>query len=470
MAADPMSVSKAVTAAKGSVSELGTMLVMGEVTGFRGPNARSGHCYFQVKDEVSAMDTIVWRGVYEASGVKLRDGMQIVITGSFDVYVATGRLSFVARRITVAGEGLLRQQVAELARKLEREGLMDPARKRSIPRFCERIAVVTSLSGSAIDDVKRTLARRNPLVNVQIAGCKVQGSEAPASIIRALNSAAAVHPDAILLVRGGGSFEDLMTFNDETLARAVAACPVPVICGIGHEPDTSICDMVADRRCSTPTAAAESVAPALDEIVEQIDSRRKRLFTSLWSHLEREGIALGSLGDRLLRAERVSVKRYMQIVETLAQHRCLTSPTVLLEERSRAIELTAERIHSAIPKVLVGTQKSVNTLSERLTTVGPHIVSDHRRQVETLCLELKHGIKSLLPPRLSSLSNLAASLDALSPLRVLARGYAIVRDDEGHVVSSAALLSVGSSIHVRLAKGAIVAEVTDRESVESEEC
>ena len=173
-------------------------------------------------------------------------------------------MGFQISRFEPVGEGLLRQQVAALAEKLRREGLMDDARKRPIPAFCTRVAVVTSLSGAVIDDVKRTLRRRNPLVELICVGSKVQGEGAEAELIDALGRAARIAPavDCILLVRGGGSFEDLMTFNDEALARAVAVSPVPVVTGIGHEPDTSICDMVSDRRCSTPTAAAESVAPA----------------------------------------------------------------------------------------------------------------------------------------------------------------------------------------------------------------
>lgn len=257
----PLSVSSAVGLAKNTVKGLPPLSVVGEVSGFRGPNARSGHCYFSVKDEGSAMDVIVWRGIYEAAGFELRDGLEVTLNGSFDVYERSGRLSFVARKLSMAGEGLLRQKVAELARRLEAEGLMDPARKRRVPAFCERVCVVTSLSGAVIDDVKRTLARRNPLVVIDVVGCAVQGDHAPRTIVDALGRAAADAPDAVLLVRGGGSFEDLMAFNDESVARAVAACPVPVVTGIGHEPDNSIADMVADRRCSTPTAAAESVAP-----------------------------------------------------------------------------------------------------------------------------------------------------------------------------------------------------------------
>ncbi len=346
----PLTVSQAVNVAKGAVTSIPTMVVLGEVTGFRGPNARSGHCYFQVKDDSFAMDAIVWRNTYARSGIRLRDGMQVLLTGKFDVYAATGRLSFIAKSITASGEGLLRQQVAQLARKLEREGLMDPARKRPVPRFCMRVCVVTSLSGSVIDDVKRTLRRRNPLVQLDCVGAQVQGPGAPQTIIRALRVAAASQPEAILLVRGGGSFEDLMTFNDEGLARAVAACPVPVVTGIGHEPDTSICDMVADKRCSTPTAAAESVAPALDEVYETILRRRERLGAAMSAIVERDqqqvqllGNAAGrSMGARLSR-ERVSVEA---LARRTPQPWWRTAPTSCSKASSACMTQCREASHA----------------------------------------------------------------------------------------------------------------------------
>jgi len=175
-------------------------------------------------------------------------------------------LQFVVRQLEPAGEGRLRMQVAELARRLEAEGLMSPERKRRIPSHPSRIAVVTSPRGKAVHDVLRTLRRRYPLAEVLVAGVAVEGDGAPSEIVEGLRVAAAAQPDVVLLVRGGGSYEDLMPFNAESVARAVVASPVPVVTGIGHEPDTSIADMVADLRASTPTAAAESVAPSVEEL------------------------------------------------------------------------------------------------------------------------------------------------------------------------------------------------------------
>ena len=436
---DMLSVSDAISLAKARVGGMPTLVVSGEVSGFRGPNARSGHCYFQVKDDESAMDVIVWRNVYNSLGVGLRDGLTVVMHGKFDVYKGTGRLSFIARKLELAGEGALRQKVAALARKLEAEGLMAPERKRRIPRFCERVAVVTSTSGSVLDDVKRTLARRNPLVRIDVVGCAVQGPYAVDSILRALAVAASAGPEAILLVRGGGSFEDLMTFNDERLARAVAASPVPVITGIGHEPDTSICDMVSDRRASTPTAAAESVAPAINEIVDAIEGRRQRMGAALLAMMNAERSRLDMASGRATQALTGHIARKRVMVDAISSRRCLEDPFAFIEDRSVSLMQTEQRLHDAIPRMLAHQDRTVQVLAQRLGG----------------------GAKRIVEPHAASVQSFAASLDALSPLRVLARGYAIVRDEQGGVVADATALSVGQRVDVLLGKGSIAASVTD---------
>ena len=434
---EPVSVSDAIGLAKATVEHMPVLLVNGEVSGFRGP-ARTGHCYFQLKDDSAAMDAIVWRGVYQASGVELRDGLQVLVAGHFQIYAPTGRLSFVATSLQVSGEGLLRQQVAALARKLEAEGLMDPSRKRRIPAFCTRVAVVTSPTGSVIDDVKRTLARRNPLVELLVSGCAVQGEGAPAQIVAALSRAAEARPDAILLVRGGGSFEDLMTFNDERLARAVAACPVPVITGIGHEPDTCICDMVADRRCSTPTAAAESVAPAFDEIARSFHDRERRLATAMDRMLTGERQVVDGFGRRALQAMRSQMSQRQALVLSLAAHRCLQDPLAPLHDRQAQLALTAERLHEAAPRATRRLTQSTERLAERLVDAGPRLLRAHE----------------------ATIGHRAVQLEALSPLKVLARGYAIATDEAGHVVKSAHALSLGDQIALRLGEGGVAATVT----------
>lgn len=437
-AAQAVSVSDAVALAKGAVSSWPTLVVNGEVSGFRGPNARSGHCYFEVKDDGASMSVIVWRGTAAKMGFQLRDGLAVQLTGKFDVYKASGKLSFVASKVEAAGEGLLRQQVAALARALEREGLMDASRKRHVPAFCSRVCVVTSLSGSVIEDVKRTLARRNPLVEIDVVGCSVQGADAPATIVRALAVAAASRPDAILLVRGGGSFEDLMCFNDEGLARAIAACPVPVVTGIGHEPDTTIADMVADRRASTPTAAAESVAPAIDEVERQMLQRQVRLGRAM-------SAALGLRRQRLVSSARLmagsvdaDLSRRRVALDALGARRALSDPYASLRDREVDLMQTEQRLHDAIPRSLALSGERCRQLATRLDSVAG----------------------SMLRPAEGTLARLAAALDALSPLSVLARGYAIARDARGSVLKDASTLAPGDEVSVLLGDGSFDATVT----------
>lgn len=435
----PLSVTDAVALAKGAVSAWPTLVVNGEVSGFRGPNARSGHCYFEVKDDGASMSVIVWRGTAAKMGFALRDGLSVQLTGKFDVYKASGKLSFVASRVEAAGEGLLRQQVAELARALEREGLMDPGRKRHVPAFCSRVCVVTSLSGSVIEDVKRTLARRNPLVELDVVGCSVQGADAPATIVRALATAAETRPDAILLVRGGGSFEDLMCFNDEGLARAIAACPVPVVTGIGHEPDTTIADMVADRRASTPTAAAESVAPAIDEVERQMLQRQVRLGRAMSSALEFRRQRLDAAARLMAGSVDADLARRRVALDALGARRCLTDPLASVRDRAADLNQTEQRLHDAIPRALARSMDRCDQMAARLDGVGARI----------------------LRPSEATLARLAASLDALSPLSVLSRGYAIARDAAaGHVVKDARELACGDAVRVLVGAGSFDATVT----------
>ncbi|MBQ6395654.1 MAG: exodeoxyribonuclease VII large subunit [Atopobiaceae bacterium] len=436
---DPISVSDAVALAKAAVGAVPHIAVIGEVTGFRGPNARSGHCYFQIKDDSSTMDCIVWRSVHAASGVELRDGLEVLMTGRFDVYEATARMSFVATRLEATGEGALRQKVAALANRLKNEGLMDESRKKPVPRFCTRVAIVTSLSGDVIDDAKRTLARRNPLVELLVFGCSVQGAGAEATIIRALKRAEEYRPDCILLIRGGGTYEQLMTFNDEALVRTIASLSVPVVTGIGHEPDTTIADMVADRRQSTPTAAAESVAPAIDEIATQINERGARLIRTMSSTLSAARVGTEALSKSLERSIRSRLGHERIALESLSKHRCLIDPLFMIEDRRFQLEMGEERFANAVPRSLTAFSRLVSRFEGSLERVGGRFLDGYERDTERL----------------------GRTLEALSPLAVLSRGYALVRDEEGHVVTRDDQVEVGSRVDILLGQGSLGARVED---------
>lgn len=366
--------------------------------------------YFTVADERACMPCLMWRDDYADSGVELACGMLVEIWGAFSVYPAKGRMQFVVRRLQPAGEGALRMQVAAIARRLESEGLMRVERKRPLPQFPVRIAVVTSPRGKAVHDVLRTLARRYPLAEVIIAGVPVEGASAAQEIARGLSVAAKAAPDLILLVRGGGSYEDLMPFNDETLAREIAACTVPVVTGIGHEPDMSIADMVADVSASTPTAAAETATPAADELAQRVDKMR-RLLASALRHRVRDD------------SHRVAL---------LARRPVLCDTRALLGPAAQAIDLAAMSLQRALPLRLQRDGERVGYLTERLVSAGPRI---HERAAERVRLE-------------------AARLGDLSPLAILGRGYAVCFARDGRtVVKSVTDVSPGDRVRVRVAQG-----------------
>ena len=249
-AAPALSVSAAMGLAKNALEEVVVRLV-GEVSEV---NDKPGYkaVYFTVKDEKASLPCMMWMNRYQASGVALSVGALVELTGRFSLYAAKGRMNFDVFSVSLAGEGQLRLQVANLARELEAMGLMDPARKRPLPAYPEAIGLVTSPRGAAVHDVLRTLRRRYPLARILFAGVPVEGPGAADGLVDGLAKVVFAGAEVVLLVRGGGSFEDLMPFNDRRLARTIAACPVPVVTGIGHEPDTSIADMVADVRASTP--------------------------------------------------------------------------------------------------------------------------------------------------------------------------------------------------------------------------
>lgn len=457
---DALSVSQAAELAAGALHDIPKITVLGEVTGFRGPNARSGHCYFQIKDESSALECIVWKGTYDKRAFDLRDGLQVLFTGTFDVYKPTGKMSFKASSFTLAGEGLLRQQVAQLAEKLRREGLMEPERKRRIPVFCTRVAVVTSLSGAVINDVKRTLRRRNPLVEVVCVGAKVQGDGAPVELIEGLRRAAAISPapDCILLVRGGGSFEDLMTFNDEALARAVASCPVPVVTGIGHEPDNSICDMVSDRRCSTPTAAAESVAPEFTELVQVLVTREQRLFRSVSARISTADMECSGMDGRAHRAMHARLERARMGVEALAARPCLVDPANIVERRRYELDQTADRLVAACERSQEGFTRELERFAPRLRG-ATDALARRAHALDLAASRMRAQAGTLLQGPAAALGRHAAALDALSPLKVLGRGYAIAYTGEGRVAPSASSFACGDRLRVRLADGMVDATV-----------
>jgi len=272
--------------------------VRGEISNLGRP--ASGHIYFTLKDANASLRGVMWRPDAARLNLPLRDGMEIEAHGRIGVYEPQGAYQFYADIIRPVGEGLLYQEFLRLKALLEAEGLFDPERKKLIPEFPLQIGIVTSATGAALRDMLNTIRRRLPLVDVILAPSPVQGDEAPPKLVNALSALNRQNPDVILLARGGGSIEDLWAFNDERVVRAVAASEVPVISGIGHETDFTLCDFAADLRAPTPTAAAELATPiTVNDLLAYLQGMKSRLATSTLNLLAAQQFGLESLTARL---------------------------------------------------------------------------------------------------------------------------------------------------------------------------
>ncbi|MBR3690381.1 MAG: exodeoxyribonuclease VII large subunit [Eggerthellaceae bacterium] len=438
-----LSVSAAMALAKGALESV-TVRMVGEVSEL---SNKAGYkaVYFTIKDKSASLPCMMWNNRYLASGVSLSVGALVEITGRFTLYAAKGRMNFEAFSLSLAGEGKLRMQVAELAKKLQAEGLMEPSRKRALPAYPLAIGLVTSPRGAAVHDVLRTLRRRYPMAQVMLAGVPVEGAQAPRYLQEGIRCVVQHGAEVVLVVRGGGSFEDLMPFNDEGLARCIASCSVPVVTGIGHEPDTSIADMVADVRASTPTAAAEAVAPDQASISAQVDSCAQRLSSRLLSRIERSQLHL----DRVLARDLFS------------------RPESVFSSYALMFDDLASRLPLAIPRALERDRILLDSKEDRLYRVMPNLFSRHRASIEAVSVRLDRGIKDALECRKRQIALTASRLNDLSPLAVIARGYGMARDADGRLVKSIDDISAGDEFTLQLSDGEVVSHVLSTNRVDT---
>lgn len=400
-------------------SRFGACTVRGELSGFS--RATSGHCYFTLKDAAGAQASLRCAMFRRAAGLlefAPRDGLQVELRGRIAVYEPRGELQFVAEAMRPLGAGSLYEQFLALKAKLEAEGLFDAVRKRSLPRFPQCIGVISSLGAAALQDVLVALARRAPQVAVVVYPSLVQGSDAPAALVAALVQAGQRREtEVLILARGGGSLEDLWAFNDERVVRAVAACPVPVICGVGHETDVTLADFAADLRAPTPTAAAELVAPVRDDLLLGLDLLAGRVQRRVRARLDSE-------------AQRLD-RRALQ----------LSRPTQALARRAQQLESLGTRQRQAARDAVREAGESLPQLGDRL----------RRAQADW---RTRAGLR---------LAALDGRLAALDPQRVLARGYAWVTDATGRPVLSAHNVSVGQPLVTVWHDGRALTEVTQIE-------
>lgn len=428
---EALSVSAAITIAK-SLLQQHAFRITGEVSEL---SDKPGYkaVYFTIKDSDATLSCLMWKNRYAQAGVPLRIGAKVVITGKFTIFAPKGRMNFEVSSLSLAGDGDLRAQVAALAEKLRQEGLMDAARKRPLIRYPQRIGLVTSPRGAAVHDVLRTLRRRFPAAEILLAGVPVEGKQAPQDMIAALRTVVAAGAEGVLLVRGGGSFEDLMPFNNEALARAIAQCPVPVITGIGHEPDTSIADMVADYRASTPTAAAEAVSPHQNDVMLLLDEYARRMQSVMVSRLNRSDEYVNQIAARPVFKDPLSLfATDFQMLDVL-QTSLDRSLNRYLPVQVQNLDQVSHALNQAELSLLRRYQDSLSSLETMLTKVGA----------------------SSLEPRLSEVALMAARLHDLSPLKTLARGWSIAHNAQGDVVQSVTQVKPGDRLSVRVKDGLI---------------
>ena len=450
--------------------------VRGEISGFRGANAR-GHLYFSLKDADACLDAKMWSSAAQRLKFNLRDGLSVIAEGSIDLYEPQGRYSLIVQRIEPEGEGALALAFQQLKDRLAAEGLLGEGRKRpprAIPFLPRRIGVVTSLHGAAIRDFLRVLHQRHPRLSVLIYDARVQGDGSAGEVVRAIRRLARTNVDVIVLTRGGGSIEDLWTFNEEVVARAIHACPVPVVSAIGHEVDFTIADFVADLRAATPSAAAERLAPVLRDLELSLQTTAGRLRKSVERQILADRQRLQRLGARLADPRRILGQKQLHFSEqTERMVRAIRQSAVIRREQMRALQ---ERLLRQRPQArLLRNRGQLAGLSERLRTSIWESIRRRRNQLATARLELERSSpKSLVEENHRALialrsrlreqarnrasleerrfHTLGARLEAMSPLKVMARGYSVVfRRDDQRVVRSASQVSPGDPVEIKLA-------------------
>jgi exodeoxyribonuclease VII large subunit len=414
--------------------ELGSFWVEGEVSTLRTP--QSGHVYFVLKGPRAQLPAILWRSDAARLPAALVEGQRYVCRGKLGVYPEQGRVQLYVDAAEPAGLGAAAQRLAELKKRLAADGLFDPARKRPLPRFPRRIAVVTSPSGAALRDIVRAIWRRFP-TPVIISPCKVQGDGAAPDIAYAVRRAGRLPGVAVVIVgRGGGSSEDLSAFNEEPVVRAIATCPVPVVSAVGHEIDVTLADLAADARASTPTGAGEMVVP-----------ERQRLLADL-----------AGLEWRLGREARHGIATLRARLERLAAR--LVHPGRQLVLQRQEIDEVFGRAEAATRAALAARRKLLAQLERRLGAHDPRA----RLRADRLALDgwLRRAgaaARRILAARAAALGAAGARLDAMSPLRVLERGYALVRRPDGKLVTGVDQAAPGDPLAVRLADGELDVEV-----------
>ncbi len=397
--------------------------------------ARSGHWYFVLKDVDAQVRCVMFRHRNQYLDWVPRDGLQVEVRATVTLYEARGEFQLNVETMRQAGRGALFEAFLRLRDKLQAEGLFEAEHKRPLPEHPRQIGIVTSLGAAALRDILSTLRRRNPSIPVIVYPAGVQGASAASELVAALERAARRNEcDVLIVARGGGGIEDLWSFNDEQLARAIRASPIPVITGIGHETDFTIADFVADLRAPTPTAAAELAAPALADVLARIGSLAWRITDWTRRDIESRMQALDYLQRRLLDPAKMIEQQRRTLAMTVS--RLSRAAHAALRQERTAFSRCAYRLVARLPQV--GAMRNEAGLRTTLLTSAMHAIVDRHRAIVTA-----HG----------------NALRHLDPHAVLGRGYSIAKDRTGRVVRDAAEVAPGDSLDITLARGELAVKV-----------
>lgn len=411
--------------------------VSGEISNLAAP--RSGHLYFTLKDSAAQVRCAMFRARRNLARIQPADGMQVIVRARVTLYEPRGDYQLVIEQIEEAGEGLLRQQIEQLKRGLEAEGLFSSDHKLPIPGFARRIGVITSPTGAAIRDVLTVLRRRCAAIPVIIYPVAVQGAAAAAEIAGMLRVAQQRREcDLLILTRGGGSLEDMMAFNDEALVREIYRLEIPLISAIGHEIDTSLSDFVADQRAPTPSAAAEIAAPDCEEL----------------------GRSVASHYTLLLRSQRRRLLQLSQRLDELCIRLNQQHPGNRLQQQQRQLDSQRLRLLQGMRHGMELLQRSHISLRHRLERSSPRqLLLQEQRRLDNLEARLARRMREQLHSSVQRLAGVSRELNAVSPLATLERGYSITFDSSMAVLTDASSVRPDEHLHVRLAKGGLECRV-----------
>jgi len=397
--------------------------------------AKSGHLYFSLKDELSQVRCVMFRNRGQYLDWEPREGLRVEVRALVTLYEARGDFQLNVEAMRRAGQGALFEAFLRLRDKLDKEGLFDAVHKKPLPLYPRRIGIVTSPQAAALRDVLTTLARRNPSIPIIVYPVQVQGEAAAQQLTAAVATAAKRNEcDVLILCRGGGSIEDLWAFNDERLARAIHACPIPVLTGIGHETDFTIAEFVADRRAATPTAAAELAAPARADLLAELRRQRQSLQRQMQLALD-------------IRAQRV---------DTLAGR--LQSPADRLAASAARLGAARVRLAAALALCARNAEWRLAQAAHRLAMAMPKLDA-LQNNIEQLETALRRAASQGLSARAEDLARLSLGLAHLNPAAVLERGYAIARRPDGSVVGTSAGLRPGDPLELTFARGVATVRV-----------